>query len=65
LLGAGFVRSLSRPGENVTGISLLAELDGKRQELLMEAIPTARRRVRAVSMWRSFAQQQRWRLSRL
>jgi ABC-type uncharacterized transport system substrate-binding protein len=43
LLAAGFVRSLSHPGGNVTGVSLLAELDGKRQELLMDAIPTARR----------------------
>jgi ABC-type uncharacterized transport system substrate-binding protein len=36
--------SLARPGGNTTGISLLSpELDGKRQEILIEAIPSARR----------------------
>ena len=38
------VRSLARPGGNTTGVSILApELDGKRQEILMEAVPGARR----------------------
>jgi putative ABC transport system substrate-binding protein len=38
------VASLARPGGNTTGISLLSpELDGKRQEILMEAVPSARR----------------------
>src|SRR5258708_681293 len=37
MVGAGLVRSLARPGSNITGISILAsELDGKRQELLIE-----------------------------
>jgi putative ABC transport system substrate-binding protein len=36
----GFVTSLARPGENVTGLSLFApELSGKRLELLKEAVP--------------------------
>jgi putative ABC transport system substrate-binding protein len=40
----GFVRSLARPGGNTTGVSLLApELDGKRQGILMEAVPGAQR----------------------
>jgi putative tryptophan/tyrosine transport system substrate-binding protein len=44
MLAAGLVRSLARPGGNTTGISILAtELDGKRQELLMEVLPKARR----------------------
>jgi putative ABC transport system substrate-binding protein len=44
MLAAGLVRSLGRPGGNTTGISILAtELDGKRQELLMELLPNARR----------------------
>ncbi len=44
LVGAGLVASLSRPGGNVTGISLLSpELDDKRQGLLIEAVPDARR----------------------
>jgi putative tryptophan/tyrosine transport system substrate-binding protein len=44
MVAAGFVRSLARPGGNTTGVSLLStELDGKRQEILMEAVPGARR----------------------
>jgi putative tryptophan/tyrosine transport system substrate-binding protein len=40
----GLVQSLAHPGGNTTGISILAtELDGKRQELLLELIPGARR----------------------
>ena len=36
--------SLVRPGGNTTGVSILAtELDGKRQELLIEAVPGLRR----------------------
>lgn len=41
---AGLVKSLARPGGNVTGISLLTgELSGKRLELLKEAVPKASR----------------------
>jgi putative tryptophan/tyrosine transport system substrate-binding protein len=40
---AGFVRSLARPGGNVTGVSITFAIDGKRQDLLMEAVPEARR----------------------
>jgi putative ABC transport system substrate-binding protein len=40
MLGAGLVNSLARPNGNTTGVSILAtELDGKRQEILIEAIP--------------------------
>jgi putative ABC transport system substrate-binding protein len=40
---AGLVASLSRPGGNITGLSNLAPLvDGKRLELLKEAVPRAR-----------------------
>ena len=44
MVAAEFVKSLARPGGNITGISLLSpELDGKRQDLLLEAVPRARR----------------------
>src|SRR5262245_44336361 len=40
----GVVKSLSRPGGNVTGLTTLVwELDGKRLELLKEAFPVIRR----------------------
>ena len=44
MIAEGLVRSLAQPGANTTGISILApELDGKRQDILMEAVPGARR----------------------
>jgi putative ABC transport system substrate-binding protein len=43
-VGNGFVASLARPGGNTTGLSsLVAELNGKRLELLMEVVPTLSR----------------------
>ena len=43
MVAEGLVRSLARPGGNTTGISILApELDGKRQDILIEAVPGAR-----------------------
>jgi putative ABC transport system substrate-binding protein len=44
MVGSGLVDSMARPGGNTTGISILAtELDGKRQEILIEAVPGLRR----------------------
>jgi putative tryptophan/tyrosine transport system substrate-binding protein len=44
IVGEGLARSLARPGGNTTGVSILApELDGKRQDFLIEAVPGARR----------------------
>src|SRR5215813_12323462 len=44
LVGLGLIASLARPGGNLTGLSLMsAELEGKRLELLKEAVPTASR----------------------
>ena len=44
MVGSGLVNSLARPSGNTTGISILAaELDGKRQEILIEAVPGLRR----------------------
>jgi putative ABC transport system substrate-binding protein len=44
LAGAGFVTSIARPTGNITGVNLLAaELNGKRQEILIEAVPEVRR----------------------
>jgi putative tryptophan/tyrosine transport system substrate-binding protein len=42
MVGEGLVASLAHPGGNITGISLLSpELDGKRQDILIEAVPNA------------------------
>jgi putative ABC transport system substrate-binding protein len=44
MVRSGFVSSLARPGGNTTGVSILStELDGKRQEILLEAVPGIRR----------------------
>ena len=44
MVGEGLVDSLARPHGNTTGVSVLAaELDGKRQEILIEAVPGLRR----------------------
>jgi putative tryptophan/tyrosine transport system substrate-binding protein len=44
MVEAGLVKSLARPEGNTTGTSFLsAELDGKRQEILIEALPGIRR----------------------
>jgi putative tryptophan/tyrosine transport system substrate-binding protein len=43
-LGSGFVTNLSRPGGNVTGMSMQqAEMSGKRLELFREIVPGLRR----------------------
>ena len=43
MVGAGLVGSLAKPGGNTTGFSILAfELNGKRQDILMEAVPGVR-----------------------
>jgi len=44
LIESGTIVSFARPGTNVTGVYMLAsELEGKRLELLIEAVPSARR----------------------
>jgi putative ABC transport system substrate-binding protein len=44
MAGSALVNSMARPGGNTTGVSLLAtELDGKRQEILIEIVPGAGR----------------------
>ena len=44
MLGEGLVESMARPTGNTTGVSILAsELNGKRQEILIEAVPGLRR----------------------
>ena len=53
----GFAQGLSRPGANMTGIVILSdELDGKRLDLLLEAIPSARRIAALVAPARSSQQ---------
>jgi putative ABC transport system substrate-binding protein len=44
MVRSGLVNSLARPEGNTTGISMFStELDGKRQEILIEAVPGLRR----------------------
>jgi putative tryptophan/tyrosine transport system substrate-binding protein len=44
MVESGLVKSLARPDGNTTGTSFLsAELDGKRQEILIESVPGLRR----------------------
>jgi putative ABC transport system substrate-binding protein len=44
MLGYGFVNSLARPNGNTTGVNILVQdLDGKRQDILIEAVPGLRR----------------------
>jgi putative tryptophan/tyrosine transport system substrate-binding protein len=43
MLGSGLVNSLARPNGNTTGVSILVyEADGKRQDVLIEAVPRLR-----------------------
>ena len=43
MLGSGLVTSLARPNGNTTGVSILAEeAEGKRQDILIEAVPGLR-----------------------
>ena len=40
MVGSELVKSLAHPGGNTTGVSILAaDLDGKRQEIIVEAVP--------------------------
>jgi putative ABC transport system substrate-binding protein len=44
MVGSGLVHSLAQPGGNTTGVSIFTtELDGKRQDILMDAVPGLRR----------------------
>jgi putative tryptophan/tyrosine transport system substrate-binding protein len=44
MVGSGLVNSMARPDGNTTGVSIFAtELNGKRQEILIEAVPGLRR----------------------
>jgi putative ABC transport system substrate-binding protein len=62
MVGSGLVRSLAKPDGNTTGVSLLAtELDGKRQEILLEAVPGVGR-IAALADLNTTSQQQLHRL---
>jgi hypothetical protein len=44
MLGSGFVNSVARPDGNITGVNILGrEGNGKRQDILIEAVPGLRR----------------------
>jgi putative ABC transport system substrate-binding protein len=50
-VGTGIVSSLAQPGGNITGLSLMVpDLDGKRLELLKEAVPKV---ARVAFLWES------------
>jgi putative ABC transport system substrate-binding protein len=58
-LGSGFVKSLARPGGNVTGLSLQGpDIAGKRLELLREIVPGRRRLAIMVNVDYAAAQQE-------
>jgi putative ABC transport system substrate-binding protein len=62
MVGSGLASSLAKPGGNTTGISLLtSDLDGKRQDILIEAVPGLRR-MAAIADLNTTA---RWRLQAL
>jgi putative ABC transport system substrate-binding protein len=43
MVGSGFVHSMAKPEGNITGHSIMSfEMNGKRQEILMELLPAAR-----------------------
>lgn len=44
IVSSGLISNMSKPGSNVTGVSILAtELDGKRMDLLKRMVPSAKR----------------------
>ena len=44
MLKKGYVKSIARPDGNTTGVNFLSlETDGKRQDILIEAVPGLRR----------------------
>jgi len=56
---AGLVASLARPGGNLTGLSVMApEFQGKRLELLKEAVPGI---ARVAVLWNAASPDARWR----
>ena len=58
MVRSGFVASLAKPGANTTGVSILtSELNGKRQEILLEAVPGVRRMAALADVNSSLPQQ--------
>ena len=56
---AGLVASLARPGGNLTGLSVMApEFQGKRLEILKEAVPGI---ARVAVLWNAASPDTRWR----
>jgi putative ABC transport system substrate-binding protein len=56
MVADGLVTSMARPDRNTTGISIISpELDGKRQDLLIEAVPGARKIAALVDATRTSA----------
>ncbi len=66
MVAGGYVASLARPDANVTGVSLMSpDLDGKRPDILIEAVPGARRiAVLAIQMSQTCGTSRGWRSKR-
>ena len=56
LVGNGFAASMAHPGGNITGVSIVTgQLDGKRQELLLQMLPATRHIAALVDASKSMA----------
>ncbi|MDH3445794.1 MAG: ABC transporter substrate-binding protein, partial [Deltaproteobacteria bacterium] len=58
----GLVKSLARPGGNLTGLTTIPEIAGKRLEMLKETVPKVSR---VAVLWNAYSSHLEWRRSQL